>query len=120
MDILIKNMEMPKSCGVCSIKYNEYLKMMDNDKYGNKTRSVTKIFHVCHLVEHDVTEFADSGKRCPDCPLVEVPTHGELIDRDALLNEMDSKVMDEDRINGVFDFAFRSVSDAPTVLEASN
>ena len=119
MDVLIKNMGYPQSCGVCRLKYNEYLKMMDEDKYGTKTRSVSKVFHVCHLVGHDVTEFADSGKRCPDCPLIEVPPHGDLIDRDELLTDLADRMCVDDMLDGIYQPSIDRINEAKTVLEAN-
>ena len=98
-DILIRNMEMPTNCGECRLSY------YDDDG--------------CDMFCAPLNNLVKQNGKLEDCPLVEVPPHGELIDRDALLNEMDSRVMDEDRINGVYDFAFRCVSDAPPILEAS-
>ncbi len=63
MSVLIRGMEMPKSCMVCSCTDTEYGE--------------------CVL---------DTEKRCPEdyhkradwCPLITVPPHGRLIDADAL------------------------------------
>ena len=64
-DILIKGMEMPKSCCECAIK------SWDG--------------------EDDVCPFSGisalSIGRQDDCPLVPVPPHGDLIDRDALIKD---------------------------------
>ena len=63
MSILIKGMEMPKSCGECAIK------SWDG--------------------EDDVCPFSGisalSIGRQDDCPLVPVPDHGRLIDADNLM-----------------------------------
>ena len=56
MSIIIKGMDMPKSCWECEI-------------FGCSLRD--KLAHI--------------EDRNPDCPLVEIPTpHGRLIDRDAV------------------------------------
>ena len=66
MSILIKGMEMPEKCGSCDL------------------------FHVespmhCTVVKGHKTVGAPYGMPRPDwCPLVEIPEHGDLIDRNAL------------------------------------
>ena len=74
MSIFIKGMDMPENCGKC------------------------RFAGVC--VVHSVEEWPDlesimfnevigvEGKRDPDCPLVEVPAHGRLVDADAFSEEM--------------------------------
>ena len=64
-DILIKNMEMPKSCLIC---------VCDMPK-GN-----------CDLWRNQTPE-EHRRERHPDCPLIEVPPHGRLIDADAFIAE---------------------------------
>ena len=71
-DILIKNKEMPKSCEECNLE------------------------SFCSLWVDARRQFGD-GKRTsvrhPDCPLIEVPKHGRLVDADALMKIL-SKVVD--------------------------
>ena len=69
MSIIIKGMEMPKSCAKCDLL----------GEYGC-------VF--IGAVGYALTE----GRRSEDCPLVELPEHGDLIDRDALLNRIDAYV----------------------------
>lgn len=57
MSILIKGMKMPKNCESCS---------------------------VAHLAECELWMTAGYRQRHKDCPLVEVPSHGRLVDADAL------------------------------------
>ena len=68
MSVLIKGMELPESCARCRLKYSA----CDQD-----------LELIC----------AASGRLIPrekrhempsDCPLVELPPHGDLIDKDAL------------------------------------
>jgi hypothetical protein len=59
MGIYIKGMEMPKICGQCQIKLG-----ID-----------------CELWRHVRSVSLDRHK---DCPLIEIPPHGRLIDADAL------------------------------------
>lgn len=65
MSILIKGMEMPKSCFGCSLR-----KVWDDG--------------VQCLVNKGLWMDADSKHH--DCPLIPVPPHGDLIDRDAIKN----------------------------------
>lgn len=64
MDVLIKNMEMPINCCFCLFKR----------------------FSTCILKERIKTKGYHDRKRHPKCPLIPVPEHGDLIDRDALLD----------------------------------
>ena len=59
-DILIR-MEMPESCGFCELRY------FDGDA------------DCCPFVG----DACGYGTRHVDCPLIELPEHGDLIDRDA-------------------------------------
>ena len=58
MSILIKGMEMPKSCGFCELRY------FDGDA------------DFCPFVG----DACGYGTRHVDCPLHELPEHGDLID----------------------------------------
>ena len=64
-DLLIKGMDMPQNCDECC------LAKMESEFHG-----------ICTAIRNDVCYvYPDKGK--PDwCPLVEVPTHGRLIDAD--------------------------------------
>ena len=66
MSILIKGMEMPKSCYDCSFAVEVY------DGSG---------VYACVVTDKCVCRGAG---RHDDCPLVPVPPHGRLIDADAL------------------------------------
>ncbi len=96
MSILIKGMEMPQNCCECPI--NLYL-----CKHGYE-----------YLIQH--RELYD--KRADDCPLVSVPPHGDLIDRDAL-SVVSWK---EDEVEDTFDsgvlFALDRVDALPTIIPA--
>lgn len=76
MSILIKGMEMPKGCLGCpciNAKYDE-----------------------CMILQRRAM---DVMTRMTDCPLIELPDHGDLIDRDAMAKdlacdvEMDNKAL---------------------------
>lgn len=90
MSVLIKGMEMPTSCGYCPVRHEA--------REGDE----------CYLGA-SLTEYQ---KRPDDCPLVSVPPHGDLIDRDALINEC----MKEDSF--LAELLFRKVSNAPTIIPA--
>lgn len=72
MSVLIKGMEMPKTCDYC--KFHE--PFLD--------------FAYCDLGEMDM-EYKDIvNRRHPDCPLVEIPTpHGRLILENGEEHEID-------------------------------
>lgn len=69
MSILIKGMEMPKSCFYCPFR-----EKVNPDDY------------VCMALNKEFEETFSLivGKRHKDCPLVRVPPHSDLIDRDKL------------------------------------
>ena len=84
MSLLIKGMEMPTSCYACDFAYQ------DQDSEHN-------VYWTC-AVDHKA---AGLYERREDCPLIEIPSHGRLIDADAL----------PDRYAEVRDLA-------PTIIEA--
>lgn len=67
MSVLINGLDMPKGCLGCpciNAKYNE-----------------------CMILQRRVTNVMT---RMTDCPLIELPDHGDLIDRDALMKHKGS------------------------------
>lgn len=88
-DLLIKGMEIPKDCLHCSID------KVWCDRWG--------AFEEYNERRHE------------NCPLVEVPTHGRLIDADELLND----VRKNSESYFADDFAHEWVDRQPTVIEAS-
>lgn len=73
-DILIRGMEMPMSCAVCKIRsYNAFCPINSRIKFFYDPSN--KGFDFCSGIH-------------PDCPLLELPPHGDLIDRDASIAEM--------------------------------
>lgn len=70
MSVLIKEMTMPDSCLICDLESDAF--------YYDA---------ICSQTLKCVTDYVDSR---PDfCPLIPIPDHGDLIDRDAL-NATDS------------------------------
>ena len=114
MSVLIKGMEMPKSCLIC---------VCDIPK-GN-----------CDLWRNQTPE-EHRRERHPDCPLVEVPTpHGRLIDADALVHDLDDDIENDQRVLDEMDFVGKErdrvqfdkdckhnclwyLSEAPTIIES--
>ena len=88
MSILIRGMEMPNICAYCFIESSE-----------------------CNLHE-SVNIWKE---RHPDCPLIELPPHGRLIDADNLINLVTNATILGDN----FKYAFVAiVNGEPTVIEA--
>ena len=74
--IYIKGIEMPTSCRACPMKMN------CDDCEGLECVCVP-----LHILIGYVGDLL-TDKRRDDCPLVPVPEHGDLIDRDALLKSI--------------------------------
>ena len=66
MSVLIKGMETPTNCWFCSVK------LWDDFGFG----------YVCPFSGRIVK--SGDANRHEDCPLIELPDHGDLIDRDVL------------------------------------
>ena len=69
MSVLIKGMTMPKCCEDCPL--------------GEESDS---LYYSCYPQGWDYIHDSKSG-RMPNCPLIEVPKHGRLIDADAFVEE---------------------------------
>ena len=85
MGVYVKGMEMPRKCIRCLV--NVYGRCLVN---GDK----------------DVSKAAADAVRDKDCPLISVPEHGDLVDRDEIKFEWD-----EDRGTWVYD-----IYSAPVVI----
>ena len=75
MGIYIKDMEIPKNCGVCCFAGS--CGIHNNNEEWPDLESI---------MFNDV--IGVNGVRDPDCPLVPVPPHGRLIDMDALVSKI--------------------------------
>lgn len=75
MDILIKGMQMPKSCYSEVYSENGFCTFHFFDYHGRSHCSIS----ACKCLK---------TRRPKDCPLIPVYGHGDLIDRDAVLNEL--------------------------------
>ena len=72
MSVLIKGMEMPKDCRVCP--FEMYYINSGKTRCGAAMRTLAENFKTIPFVG-----------RADFCPLIELPLHGDLIDRDALM-----------------------------------
>lgn len=92
MSVLIKGMEMPRKCIRCPV--NVYGRCLVND-------------------DKDVSKATADAVRDKDCPLVPIPEHGDLIDRDKIAYfKDDSNLVD-------FDYAYRSqINSMSTIIPA--
>lgn len=95
MSVLIKGVEMPKTCSGCDLeRFDEY-----------------EMTHECPLIYNGLTNKVRIFDRRSDCPLVEVKTpHGRLIDADALEYELGASDRDI--------YCSECLNEAPTVIEA--
>ena len=98
MSVLIKNMEMPKSCRDCGIEQEGFW-CGAQDGYQN-TRCFT-------------------SERREDCPLISVPTpHGRLIDADALKATIFPEQIDGMKTSITVSCVHLVIDDAPTIIES--
>ena len=67
-DILIRGMEMPTGCASCDFAIYH----------------TDSAYHYCFWLKK---VFIKPDAKLKDCPLIELPPHGDLIDRDAILHE---------------------------------
>ena len=105
MSILIKGMEMPKTCGECELRNEE-------ENHWGDIVSIT-----CPIIGEDVEDYGwlVERKRHEDCPLVEVPEpHGRLIDAD----ELKTKHHWTDDYYETEYVEMEDVDNAPPVIEA--
>ena len=95
MSILIKGMMMPKNCGEC--KFYAWARGIGN----HCAIDSSIIFHAT------IDGFDVKVERKGNCPLVELPPHGDLIDKDELLWEHQ-----DDYVDSLY------IEDAPTIIPA--
>ena len=118
MSVLIKGMEMPKSCYWCPLGINcdacegyEYYCAALSERIGYENEEPR--------VPRD--------KRRDGCPLIEIPPHGRLIDeqwlKDAMITTLEAlkknPKMDKQEMHLVaaFDTLRAMIEDAPTIIE---
>lgn len=95
MSILIKGMEMPTNCSAC--------KFFDHGD--------------CELLPYG-DYIDDKHKRRDNCPLIELPPHGRLIDADALRDKWIWGTTD--RLGYTKCIEVVDLDDAPTIIEAED
>lgn len=98
-DLLIKNINMPKSCL--------------GELTGKNDCPIVGICPVFLKTPFEVKEKECWNRRLDGCLLVEVKPHGELIERDKILEYIE----DHETLN--IGTLYDVIQDAPTVLEAS-
>ena len=86
MSVIVYGMEMPEHCGYCRFRYDG----------------------ICHALQK--TQYS-----MEECPLVPVPEHGDLIDRDALL---DTATIHWSQTTNESCFPIDEIEYAPTIIEA--
>ena len=95
-DILIRGMKMPKNCKTC--RFN------DSDLFCSITKGdIDRDDYTCHI-----------------CPLIEVPPHSDLVDRNKLLGkahyDYNEATHDYNKFRVVFE---DDIIDAPVVIEGN-
>lgn len=107
MVIYLPNMEMPKNCEECDLSKTRHSSLGDiiDCKYigtvGAKFKDTNNILNNRH----------------PDCPLIEVPPHGDLIDRDELMVELMDSDLDHLQRDD-WKEVIQIIDDAPTIVPA--
>ena len=101
MSVYIPGMEMPTSCFYCPFR-----EKVDPDDY------------VCMALNKEFEETFSliAGHRHKDCPLVPVPPHGDLIDRDAL--QINDPIRSMMVFSGEIVIAKSAIDKAPTIIPA--
>ena len=96
MSILIKGVEKPKDCRHC--------RFLSKTSISSDCKFLTVDYYCDVLVK---------WKGETDCPLIELPPHGDLIDRDVLTSVTEM-------VNGEFKTYYEKfeIDDAPTIIEA--
>lgn len=100
-DILIQGMEMPKTCAICKIRScNSYCPLNIEIKF---------------FFDPSNTGFDFCTGRHSDCPLHELPEHGDLIDRAPLVRTFNERADHE----GWAYLDDEDLDDAPVIVPAS-
>lgn len=94
MSILIKGMEMPKRCVDCKLKRDKHLPT------------------ACIFRDWQSLTVNDTPQTNEWCPLVEVPPHGDLVDRDEFITFI------KNRLNSYYQWIIEMIEECPTVIPA--
>lgn len=81
--VLIKGMKMPQSCLLCPF----------GDEFGKCCVNA---------------ELEDANELTHSCPLIELPDHGDLIDRDVLVALWEEDIVDN-KESGITDYAYTDI-----------
>jgi len=108
MSVLIKGLKMPKDgCKDCLLV-----------KRG-------RVFDICPFLKREVNGNVERGGKPYDCPLIELPDHGRLIDVDKLIADAECELLLEDETDDKYWYwndGAKNVIDlaktAPTIIEA--
>ena len=114
MSILIPGMKMPTRCWDCPMCYDSIGCILTGEQWWSDS--------------HVYLDFSPNKERMWNCPLIELPPHGRLIDADALkIYQMEENVRADGDPNeyeydaGLIDglhMAAKDVSVAPTIIPA--
>lgn len=112
MGVYIKDMQMPKTCGECEF----FAWKRGVGQYCAINNKIT--FHVT------LDDFDVGYKRNGTCPLVLIPSHGDLIDREALIKALHAW-FDDDEVHAFEKDAYwhhgvvmKIINEVPTILPA--
>lgn len=97
MSVLIKGMVMPQNCDACPMLYE---------------------YRFCALTDDHASsiEWKMEENRMPNCPLIELPDHGDLIDRDEL--KYDLNLLYDAIGASAYGFALGTIDGVPVVIPA--
>lgn len=107
MGVYIKSMEMPENCYRC-----RFSRMVNN---WNKNDEADILFR-CVLTGEESWDY--TGGYLPNCPLIPVPDHLKLVDKNALLAECEWANTDDD--TDVRVVRYDIIKQAPTIIPATN
>ena len=107
MSVLIRGIEMPTSCYACDFSYQA-------------TDSVGGVHTICSALQKVILPLLLD--RQEDCPLVEVPPHGRLIDADALEKLFDDRMKNINDDLSIWEGSMvtSALSFAPTIIPAED
>ena len=101
MSLILKGIDMPKSCNGCEFNY-----CLEGGSYE---------WWECVILHDDINQF---DTRRTDCPLVEIPTpHGRIIDEKELLDKIKRGRYSEDINQVIYSVGVEDIANAPTILD---
>lgn len=110
MSVLIKGMDLPKSCATCKL-------ICQDTAYKISTFEQVITYFCKGLDENNVIQ--NTLIKLPNCPLVEIPTpHGRLIDADPMLRAYEYTAKDNPDPIITIGTAILDIKGSPTIIEA--